>query len=1002
MRPRLGQAAKRWLVAAAAATACSLVSSPALVKAQGGGTVVGRVTDARTELPVPGATVSIEGLQIGGLTGADGRYRIANVPAGSQAVVAQSLGFTTARQSVTVSAGAQATANFALQIAPIPLEQIVVSGIAGGERLKTLGNSVTKVDAVEAVALGAPPTINSLLNARTPGLVINFNTGRLGAGQSINIRGRSSLNQGNSPLIYLDGVRINSATGTGPSGGGGLGSQGSAVAGRLNDIGPEDIESIEVIKGPAAATIYGTEASSGVIQITTKRGIPGTSPVFTMQVEQGNLWFRDAEGRLPTNYMRDPAGAIVKWNAVRQEKERGSPLFRTGHLRGIQGSVSGGFEQARYYISSAFDDDDGVEPNNTLKQFSMHANVDVTPSSKLDLGTSLHFVDLRNRLGTDQGASTMYGAGYGHILLPGLSAARGFSPGIPPEVTWALWDNVQNVNRFTGSGMVNYRPLPWLTHRLLAGLDYTGDDSRVLERFATPDLLAVAPAISGVTATGRVTQNLRRSTRFSLDYSGTGRADLTPELSASTSLGLQAFRTEESSSQLGGIGFAGAGVVTISATATPAPATQTQSINTAVGAFVQEKFGWRDRLFLTAALRVDNNSAFGADYKWVTYPKADVAWVVSDEPFWQLRDVVNTLRLRLAYGESGRAPNTFSALRTFNPIQGPGGSNAVTPGSLGNPDLRPERGKELEVGFETEVFGRFSLDFTYYDKKTVDQIVNQPVAPSSGFPGSTPLNLGRVDNSGVELRATFQAIDRSDVQWSISGILATNKDVIRDLGVVPGAIGSAAPSNRVGYPIQGFWSKKVLSADRDTITGLATNVLCVDTLSVAGVPCASAPFVYLGPTIPTNSGSLSSTLTLKKRIRLYALVDFQRGNVQFNGNELVRCTGLIGRPLCEANYYPEKYSPLYLAETTIGAFTGNYIDQYVQDASYFKLREVSASYQLPERWLQGLSEASISLVARELALWTKYRGPDPDISMTTDQAVLPQLSRLTAILNIRF
>ncbi|MGH7462855.1 MAG: TonB-dependent receptor plug domain-containing protein, partial [Longimicrobiales bacterium] len=373
------------------------------------------MTDARTELPVTGATVQVEGTQLGGLTGADGRFRIANVPAGSQTVVVQNLGFGTARQTVAVSGGVQATADFALEVQAVVLDRVVVTGTAGGERLRSLGNSVARINAAEAVAISAPPTVSTLLNARAPGVTINFATGRLGAGQSITIRGRSSLSLGNSPLIYVDGVRINSEVGggTGPQATGGFSGQGAGVAGRINDIDPEDIESIEVIKGPAAATIYGTEASAGVIQIITKKGVIGTRPVFSFQLEQGSMWFRDAEGRMPTNYLPDPANPtnIVAWNAVSAEDSL--PLFRTGRTTGIQGSVSGGFDQARYYVSSSFDDSEGVEPNNGLKQFSLHANVNVTPSAKFDFTSALHFVDLRANLGTDAGASVMYGANYG-------------------------------------------------------------------------------------------------------------------------------------------------------------------------------------------------------------------------------------------------------------------------------------------------------------------------------------------------------------------------------------------------------------------------------------------------------------------------------------------------------------------------------------------------------------------------------------------------------------
>jgi outer membrane receptor protein involved in Fe transport len=712
------------------------------------------------------------------------------------------------------------------------------------------------------------------------------------------------------------------------------------------------------------------------------------------------MWFRDAAGRLPTNYFRDPAtGDVVSWNAVEQEEQRGSPLFRTGQTRVYEGSVSGGFQQARYYLSSSYQNDFGVEPNNGLKNFTTHANLSVTPNEKLEIGSSLHFVDQRARLGTDNGLSAMLGAVGGHALV--FKASRGFSLGFPPEASWALHDNTQDIKRFTGSGTINYRPTTWLTQRLVIGLDHTTDDSRALERYAPPEL-RVFPALTPTAANGRIAQTLRRFSVLSLDYAGSARAEVTPALALTTSVGLQAFRDETNQSFLGGLGFAGAGVYTVSATASPLPASQTQVLNTTVGGFAQEKLAWRDRLFVTGALRVDNNSAFGEDFKWVTYPKFDVSWVASEEPFWPWSDVVNTLRLRAAYGESGRSPNVFSALRTFNPVQGPGGTNAITPGSAGNPNLKPERGKELEIGFEAELLRRLSIDFTYYDKTTEDVIVNQAVAPSTGFPGNVPLNLGRVDNSGIELRASLQALNRENLNWEIAGSIATNSDEIKDLGVVPGAITSFGPANRLGYPVGGIWTRRVVSADRDPTTGQAINVLCDGGAGNAAVDCASAPFVFIGTTTPKQSGSIANTLTIRKRLRLYGLVDFQRGNVQFNANELLRCIGGFGARLCHANYFPEKYSTIYLAETAGNALARGTLDQYYQDASYFKLREVSATYMVPERWIGGLSAASVTLAARELATWTDYRGLDPDVSANNDQALLPQLTRLTAILNIRF
>jgi TonB-dependent SusC/RagA subfamily outer membrane receptor len=237
------------------------------------GTVTGRVTDARTNAPVAGAAVEVEGQRIASSTGDDGRYRLTGVPAGPRVIIVRRLGYAAARQTVTVADDQQATADFSMAAAAIALDQIVVTGTAGGETRRSIGNAVSTINASETLEKTAAPNLSGLLTARAPGVVVAPTTSRLGAGPTIQIRGRTSLSLDNSPLLYVDGIRVNNATGSGPSGvaGGGssLGSQNISVVGRLNDISPEDIESIEVIKGPAAATIYGTEAANGVIQIFT-------------------------------------------------------------------------------------------------------------------------------------------------------------------------------------------------------------------------------------------------------------------------------------------------------------------------------------------------------------------------------------------------------------------------------------------------------------------------------------------------------------------------------------------------------------------------------------------------------------------------------------------------------------------------------------------------------------------------------------------------------------
>jgi TonB-linked SusC/RagA family outer membrane protein len=998
MRTCLSQRMERWVVGALGCVLASIVSASSL-QAQDG-SIIGRVTDSKSGLPIAGVAIQLDGSLIRVMSADDGGYRI-SVAAGSYTLVARRIGFAGVRQAVTVAANQQVTADIKLEASALSLDAIVVTGTPTGGQRRTIGNAVATISAPDALAQSAATDLASLLNARVSGTVISQPTGRIGAGQAIQIRGRSSIGLGNSPLIYIDGVRVTNSTGTGPSGGG-LAGQNSSVAGRLNDISPEDIETIEVIKGPAAATIYGTEASSGVVHIITKRGRAGR-PQFSLVGSGGPIWFRDAAGRMPTNFAKDSSGNIVTWNAVEQEEARGTPLFEAGQMSQVNGSFSGGREDVRYYLSGLYEKDQGIEPNNSLHQFSLHANLDLAPNDKLNIGSSLNFVDLRSHLGVDGGASVMFASVFGHPLV--FPRARGFGLNFLPEVTQHLWDNSADVKRFTASGRVEHNPIQAITQRFTIGIDHTADDSRSLERFAPPDLAVLLPP---ATAGGRIRQTLRDAAVITADYVGTARFNPMPSLSSSSSVGGQLFRTESNSSTLGGTGFPGAGIETVSGVAVPETPTQSQILNTTIGAYAEQKFGWNDRLFLTGAIRVDNNSAFGEDFKWVTYPKVDASWVVSDEPFWRWRGAVRSLRLRAAYGESGRQPNVFSALRTFSPVPGPANLNGVTPGAIGNIDLKPERGKELEAGFEAEMFDRFSLDFTVFSKKTEDVIINQSVAPSSGFAGTRPVNLGRVDNGGIELLATVNVLRTNTIDWELRGSYATNRDEIKDLGGLPSVITSYGQFNKVGYPIGGFYSKRVVSADRAP-NGTATNVLCDAGPGQAPVACAQAPLHFLGTPTPKRSGSLANTLRIGRNLQFFALMDFKQGNKQLNATDLLRCTGGLGAGLCEVNYRPENYDPVYLAETVGNALATSIVHQWVEDASFAKLREISGTYTLPSGWIPGTSHASFTLAARELMTWTNYNGIDPEVSSAgaggvtaQDQALLPPLTRIIATLSIRF
>ena len=378
----------RWSRLAACLLAAALLPGSAAGAEAGGrallrrvGSVSGTVTDARSAQPLAGTTVLVVGTTLSASTDNQGRYRLAGVPAGSQILLARRIGYAGVRLSVVVHDDQAATADFKLEPAAFSLEDIVITGTAGGEQRRTLGNSVAVIDAATALERSAAPSLTALLSSRTPGAIITPGSGRIGAGPTIQIRGRSTLSLSSEPIVYIDGVRVNNASGQGINGANAssFGAQGSSsLTSRLDDINPDDIESIEVIRGPAAATIYGTEAANGVIQILTKKGRSGATS-WSLTTEQGLTRFQNAANRIPTNYFKDAGGNVVAWNGYQQEVDSGRPFFKNGHTQSYNLSVSGGRDALTYYVSGSYDDQEGIEPNNSGKAFSGRANLGARP-----------------------------------------------------------------------------------------------------------------------------------------------------------------------------------------------------------------------------------------------------------------------------------------------------------------------------------------------------------------------------------------------------------------------------------------------------------------------------------------------------------------------------------------------------------------------------------------------------------------------------------------------
>jgi hypothetical protein len=542
-----------------------------------------------------------------------------------------------------------------------------------------------------------------------------------------------------------------------------------------------------------------------------------------------------------------------------------------------------------------------------------------------------------------------------------------------------LYHYDQDVNRYQASITLNHRPLPWFNQRLTGGVDYTNQRFEILHPVTPPEwTVFFGPTFN------RGGTNIERTTtaQATVDYAATVDWKATSKLGTSSSVGAQYYSTLQRFEQITGNQFPAPGVTTVAGASLISGSANYLEV-TSVGFYVQEQLSWQDRIFLTAALRGDQHSNFGAEFNLITYPKVSASWVLSDEPFWNL-GFVHTLKLRAAYGESGQQPQTFAAIRTYQPITGESNLPAGSPQAPGNPDLGPERGHEIELGFDASMLDeRIGVEFTYYNQKTTDVIIQRSVAPSGGFTGTQFINAGEIANHGFEALVRATPYRSDNLLWDLTLNMSKNHNEVVALGVdvdyLP--VGWIPNRDQVGFPVDAYFRKKIVSAELDA-NGKAVNLMCDSGTGKEGVmpggpavTCASAPYLYVGKPYPDWVGSVSTSVTIFDQLRLSALVDFKYGGQLFESIKYWNCSALIN---AELNFYPERYDPKEVAECTQGL---DYVGTTrIQDNGFTKLREVSLNYSLPEAWARkiGASAASVSVAGRNLHTWTSFDGLDPE------------------------
>ncbi|MDQ3998179.1 MAG: TonB-dependent receptor, partial [Gemmatimonadota bacterium] len=746
-----------------------LATPPLGAQAQQAASITGRVTDATTRQPIVAVHVQVVGTALGAQTNAEGQYTIRGVRPGSIEVRALRVGYAEQRQPVTVTAGQAATLNFEMRPAAVTLSPIVTTA-TGEQRRVEVGNAIAQVNAAELAKTRAATSVSDLLTARAPGVQVLPGV-QTGAGSRVRIRGTSSLSLSNNPIYIIDGVRMESSTGSSTL------EVGGTTPSRVGDLNPDEIENIEIVRGPSAATLYGTDAANGVIVITTKRGIAGR-PQWTYYTEQTAITDRN---NYPTAYRGWRTGTtnttnstpsntvqcfltetLAATNACVQDSvtsynlhdDPESSPYGTGYRQQHGVQLRGGTETIRYFLHGEWEDEDGVtqvppferrylasrglfllseqQSPNRLTRMTGRANLNITLPRNADIAVSAGLIsqDLRLPMSDDSGvlgiaANTYGGPGFKYNLATNGDTLYGWRQFTPRDIYQG--QSNQAIERVIGSLSSNWRPRDWLALRGNFGVDYTHRLDTQLCRFQNcPDV--------GQTRAGFKHDNRTNFFTYTVDLGATGTHRLTSAIESRTTLGTQFYRSVFDRNGASGRQLApGSTRVTSGATKEADEAT-TESRT--LGAFIEEQLAIRDRLFLTAAVRSDRNSAFGAEFETVFYPKFSASWVISDEGFFPEQAWLRQLRLRAAYGASGVQPGTTDAVPYYGTIVGRGESGeatGVTFTALGNRDLKPERSTELELGFDGTFFdGRLSTELTYYNKSSRDALVERVLAPSLG------------------------------------------------------------------------------------------------------------------------------------------------------------------------------------------------------------------------------------------------------------------------------
>lgn len=1035
--------------------------------------ITGAVSDSKSGEKLPGVNVVVKGTTIGTVTAADGSYNLV-LPKDATAIQFKMVGMRTKE----VVLGAENVVNVTLDEDVLGLDEVVVSALGIKREKKALGYSVQDVKSDYLTQAQAPNALSGL-SGKVAGVQITQSAGSPGAAAYIQIRGATSITGNNQPLFVVDGVPIDNSWNPSYDADefADLGSV--PQSNRALDINPEDIESISVLKGPAAAALYGINASNGVVIITTKKGsgVGKTSKRLNISYNTAVTW--EKVNKLPemqkkysqgisgnylapsstsglrvyswgadistlkymdSTYAYDKNGYIVPGTDPRGVREvtpyDAGDFFQTGVSYNNTVNLSGATEASSYRISLANLKSGGIIPLTDWNRTTLGLNFEQKLASNLTGGVTATYV---NSGGTrPQQGSNVNGVMLGLLRTPptfdnsnGVTdptdksayelangRQRNYRGGVGYDNPyWTVNKNKykDEVNRLYGNFYFNYSPTNWLTLTSRTGTDHHTEYRKQVYSLYS----------SGQYGVGQVYEAGTDYTHFYQDITATATKDINEDLNLSVLLGNNIYSEKSRTLFLRGDGMNFPGFFNINNTQNVS-LTSSEYMLRRVAIFGQARLAYKSYLFLDVTARNERSSTLPTANNSFTYPAVSLGFVFSD-----LLDLNNNKwfqygKVRASYASVGKDADPYSLVTYYDKASAADGwTNGITfPFNgrsgytlsflAGNPNLKPENTSTIEFGTELKFLNnRLTIDYTYYSSKSKNLILPVSIAPSTGF-SSYYTNAGEMENKGHELQIIGTPIKTKDFNWDIALNWSRNRNKVIQLAegldqLLLGGFTGGSVRAIPGLPYRTLYGGLYLRDDNGNI------VINDDPNDEIGYPVADPIPGVMGDVNPKWIGSLANNFSFKG-INLGILFETRQGNQIWNGTwgamtnfgtsantlnrgEEIVFTGVKGHLDANGNlvHYDANSNEVagpgatndkkaLLDEnwyTTNGGGFGNITEQFVEDGSFVKLRELSLGYSIDNKVLKSkvISGASIALIGRNIWLKTEYKGVDPETSL---------------------